>query len=119
MRLTLRGSPISDCVGYEDEQVNNRDRTAAAAYGAWNPGLESELPREYLPLATIFRAENVSTSAAKAHELRDYCGLPPHELVAFRPERLIVHELLVRAQVSSRLQLARRHLQICRYDDRA
>src|SRR5207302_8263196 len=29
-------------------------------------------------------------------ELRDYCGLPAHELVAFRPERLIVHELLVR-----------------------
>ena len=95
-QLTLRGSPISDCVGYEDEHVNYRDPTAAAAYGAWNPGLESELPREYLPLATIFRAENVSTSAAKAHELRDYCGLPPHELVAFRPERLIVHELLVR-----------------------
>jgi hypothetical protein len=53
-----------------------------------------------LPLATIFRAENVSTSAAKAHELRDYCGLPPHELVAFRPERLIVHELLVRVTSS-------------------
>ena len=99
-QLTLRGRPISDCVGYEDEQVNYRDRTAAAAYGAWNPGLESELPREYLPLATIFRAENVSTSAAKAHELRDYCGLPPHELVAFRPERLIVHELLLRVTSS-------------------
>ena len=61
--IELRGSPISDCVGYEDEQVNNRDRTAAAAYGAWNPGLESELPREYLPLATIFRAENVTNAA--------------------------------------------------------
>jgi hypothetical protein len=80
--------------------VNYRDRTAAAAYGAWNPGLESDLPREYLPLATIFRRENVSTSAAKAHELRDYCGLPPHELVAFRPERLIVHELLLRVASS-------------------
>ena len=80
--------------------MNYRDRTAAAAYGAWNPGLESELPREYLPLATIFRAENVSTSAAKAHELHDHCGLPPHELVAFRPERLIVHELLLRVASS-------------------
>ena len=75
--------------------MNYQDRTAAA-YGAWNPGLESELPVEYLPLATVFRAENVSTSVAKARELRDYCGLPAHELVAFRPERLIVHELLVR-----------------------
>jgi len=79
--------------------VNDQSPTAAA-YGAWNPGLESELPREYVPLATVFRAENVATSAAKADELRDYCGLPAHELVAFRPERLIVHELLVRVTSS-------------------
>jgi hypothetical protein len=45
-------------------------------YWAWNPGLESQLPREYLPLSTVFRAENVSTSIAKAHELSDFCGLP-------------------------------------------
>ncbi len=77
-----------------------QDRTAAAAYGAWNPGLDSALPREYLPLATVFRAENVSTSAAKAHELHDICGLPAHELVAFRPERLAVHEVLVRVTSS-------------------
>src|SRR5262249_7206300 len=76
--------------------VKHQDRPAGAAYDAWNPGLESELPREYLPLATMFRVENVSTSVAKAHELRDYCGLPAHELVALRPGRLIVHELLVR-----------------------
>jgi hypothetical protein len=65
-------------------------------YGAWNPGLETEVPREYLPLTTIFRSENVSTSIAEAHELSDYCGLPVHELVAFRADRLIVHELLIR-----------------------
>jgi hypothetical protein len=62
---------------------------------AWNPGLESQLPREYLPLSTIFRRENVTTGVAKAHELSDYCGLPVHELVAFRADRLIVHELLI------------------------
>jgi hypothetical protein len=67
-----------------------------AEHGAWNPGLESELPREYLPLSTMFRSENVSTGVAKAYELSDYCGLPVHELVAFRAERLIVHELLIR-----------------------
>src|SRR5262245_16303805 len=66
-----------------------------AIYSAWNPGLDSQLPREYLPLSTIFRAENVSTSAAKACELSDFCGLPAEELVAFRVERLIVHELLI------------------------
>jgi len=67
----------------------------SAKYWAWNPGLESQLPRQYLPLSTIFRAENVSTSAAKAYELSDFCDLPAEELVAFRVERLIVHELLI------------------------
>ena len=64
-------------------------------HSAWNPGLDSQLPREYLPLATIFRDENVTTSAAKAYELSDFCGLPAEELVAFRVERLVIHELLV------------------------
>ncbi len=64
-------------------------------YWAWNPGLDTRLPREYLPLSTIFRAENVSTAIAKARELNDFCGLPIEELVAFRVERLIVHEVLI------------------------
>ena len=76
--------------------VDHAADQAAAGEGAWNPGLESELPRELLPLETVFRPENVSTSLVKALELSDYCGLPPHELVAFRPERLVIHELLVR-----------------------
>ena len=67
----------------------------SAEYGSWHPGLESELPREYLPLSTMFRIENVSTSISKAYELSDYCSLPPTELVAFRAERLIIHELLI------------------------
>jgi hypothetical protein len=62
---------------------------------AWNPGLESQLPRAYLALSTIFRADNVSTSVARAYELSDFSGLPAEELVAFRVERLIVHELLI------------------------
>ncbi len=72
-----------------------------AEHGAWNPGLESQLPREYMPLSTMFLSENVSTSITTAHELSDYCGLPVHELVAFRAERLIVHELLI--HVTTRL----------------
>jgi hypothetical protein len=76
--------------------ASHDDRSDAEGYGPWRPGLESELPRELLPLATVFRRENVSTSVAEAFELSDYCGLPPQELVAFRPERLIIHELLVR-----------------------
>jgi hypothetical protein len=77
---------------------------APAKYGAWNPGLESELPHDYLPLSSIFRAENVSTSIAKANELSEFCGLPAEELVAFRVERLIVHELLI--QVTTGIAVA-------------
>lgn len=65
-------------------------------FGPWNPGLVSRLPREYLPLATIYRADNVATSVQHAHELSDFCGLAPHRLVAFRAKRLIIHELLIR-----------------------
>ena len=67
----------------------------SAQYGSWHPGLESEIPREYLPLSTMFRIENVSTSISKAYELSDYCSLRPTELVAFRAERLVIHELLI------------------------
>src|SRR6516165_3853002 len=74
--------------------------TPLTKYWAWNPGLESQLPREYLPLSTIFRAENVSTTVAKAYELSDFCGLPVEELIAFRVERLIVHELLIHVMTS-------------------
>ena len=69
---------------------------APAPYGAWNPGIQSELPRELLPLSTIFRPENAFTATGPALELSRATGLEPDELVVFRPERLAVHELLVR-----------------------
>lgn len=65
-------------------------------FGPWNPGIKSELPAAYLPLSTMFRDENVFTSLNEAQEMSDFCGLPPFALVAFRPERLVVHELLIR-----------------------
>ncbi|HVE48495.1 MAG TPA: hypothetical protein VNG69_02620 [Casimicrobiaceae bacterium] len=67
-----------------------------SAYGPWNPGIRSPLRRELRPLATIYRAENVFTTALYAEELSDLTGLDPTELVAFRPQRLALHELLVR-----------------------
>ena len=45
------------------------------AFGPWHPGIESQLPRELLPLSTMFRPENVRTSVAQARELRDLTGL--------------------------------------------
>lgn len=45
-------------------------------YGPWNPGLESNLPRAFLALETIFRPDNVETTLADAREMMDVSGLP-------------------------------------------
>ncbi|MCC5882051.1 MAG: hypothetical protein JJU25_05375 [Halomonas sp.] len=65
-------------------------------YSAWNPGLEADLPRRYQPLETIHRPENVYSNLAEIPELRALTGLEEEELVAFRAERLVLHELIVR-----------------------
>lgn len=64
--------------------------------GPWNPGIESEIPAELLALSTIFRPENTRSDAQSIRELCALTGLRVEELVVFRPERLVVHELLVR-----------------------
>jgi hypothetical protein len=64
--------------------------------GPWNPGVLSQVPRELRPLCTIFRPENVSTSLAAAEELHGLTGFELSELVVFRPQRLALHELLIR-----------------------
>lgn len=64
--------------------------------GPWHPGLQSEIPADLLPLATIYRPEYVRTSLREARELADLTGLPREELIVFRAERLVVHELLAR-----------------------
>jgi hypothetical protein len=66
------------------------------AEGPWNPGIRSELTRELLALSTVFRQENVFDDLTRAMELRDVTGLPLEDLAIFRPERLALHELLVR-----------------------
>jgi hypothetical protein len=65
-------------------------------FGPWNPGIESTLPQEFLPLSTLFRAENVASTLAQLDELSGFSGIAREELTEFRPERLAVHELLVR-----------------------
>ena len=64
--------------------------------GPWNPGLRSPMPRAVQPLCTLYRPENAYTSLAEVRELSDFTGLPEADLVAFRPRRLAVHELLIR-----------------------
>ena len=67
-----------------------------AGYGPWNPGLTSDIPPALLGQATIFLPDNVTTTLASVIELRQLTGLQFEDLVIFRPERLVVHELLVR-----------------------
>lgn len=67
-----------------------------AEFGPWNPGIRSQLPTALYPLLTIFRPENGLVTAEEARELADFTGLTAFELATFRPERLAVHELLVR-----------------------
>ncbi len=67
-----------------------------APLGPWNPGLESTLPRAFLPLSTVFRPENTTTRVEEAIELADLTGLPREKLSALRPQRLVLHELLIR-----------------------
>jgi hypothetical protein len=62
----------------------------------WNPGLKSHVPKEWRSLATIFSPENVSTPLASVEELQSLTGLAASDLVAFRPRRLALHELLIR-----------------------
>jgi hypothetical protein len=78
--------------------ANPQDALGADAdgFGPWNPGLASRTPREWLGLATLFRAENAFGDLASVEELEGLTGLPRSELVAFRPQRLALHELLIR-----------------------
>src|SRR5213080_963709 len=69
---------------------------APSEYGPWNPGIESQVPEHLRHLCTIFRPENVFTSLDHARELCDLTGLELADVTAFRPQRLALHELLVR-----------------------
>ena len=72
------------------------DNPQDTEFGPWNPGIKSQLPTALFPLLTIFRPKNALISAIEARELADFTGLNLFELAAFKPERLVVHELLVR-----------------------
>lgn len=63
---------------------------------SWNPGIASTIPNGLLPQVTLFRAENSYVEYSEARELSSFVGLSPEAFVCFRPERLIIHELLIR-----------------------
>jgi hypothetical protein len=68
----------------------------AGQFGPWNPGISSRVPDDLLHLCTIFRPDCVFTSLATASEISDLIGLEAAEIVAVRPSRLALHELLIR-----------------------
>ena len=107
-RRDARRAEARDCAGRELRPAARKGqcrapravaRTAAAArggltrhddgrgprhrrrYGAWNPGIQSDMPWPLLPLATIFRPENAFTGFHEVHELAHLTGLAVDELV--------------------------------------
>ena len=76
--------------------VANNGVAAPEKFGPWNPGLSSVMPVDVERNSTIYRSENVFQSFNELRELSEFCGLAKHEIAAFRPERLIVHEVLLR-----------------------
>ena len=72
-------------------------------HGPWNPGLKSQIPTRLLPLSTVFRPENTERGFGEAQELAAATGLAPFDLVAFRPERLVAHEVLIRVTADLRI----------------
>lgn len=72
--------------------MNKKDQV----FDAWNPGLNSEIPGRLLPYVTLYRPENSEVGYTQAKEAADFCGLDTTDMISFRVERLIVHELLIR-----------------------
>ena len=66
------------------------------SFSAWNPGIESEIPLQFRELETIYDPANVFTRLEEVNQLAVETGLNPEELVAFKPHRLVLHELIVR-----------------------
>lgn len=63
---------------------------------AWNPGVGTGIPAEFRALETIFRPECVFSRQLEVEELAGLTGLPHEELTVFRPQRLALHELIIR-----------------------
>jgi hypothetical protein len=68
----------------------------AAQFGPWNPGVQSEIPDAIRDRSTFLQSENVFTNPGAARELCDFTGLELCDVVAFRPQRLALHEVLIR-----------------------
>jgi hypothetical protein len=65
-------------------------------HSAWNPGIESDIPAVYKNQETIYLSENTGTGLDEISELAQITGLSHEELINFHPERLVLHEVIIR-----------------------
>lgn len=68
----------------------------AAGFTAWNPGILPGIPGEWRSLESIYRPEHVASSMDYLREMSRWSGLPAEELATFLPQRLALHELIIR-----------------------
>ncbi|MCB1907359.1 MAG: zeta toxin family protein [Rhodocyclaceae bacterium] len=65
-------------------------------FHAWNPGIGTGIPAAFRDLETLYRPECTLASRDEIEAYMSLTGLPPERLAVFRPERLVLHELIVR-----------------------
>ncbi|MCB1955640.1 MAG: hypothetical protein KDG55_08185 [Rhodocyclaceae bacterium] len=76
--------------------MTNARPEPSESFDAWHPGVASGIPPVWRDLETLYRTECVTTSRAEVDADVSLTGLAPEQLTAFRPERLALHELIVR-----------------------
>lgn len=69
---------------------------ADTEHGPWNPGLSSTIKPHLMPRVTIYDPENGLVPWEEARDLAEATGLKPQQLATFRPERLLLHHVMIR-----------------------
>ena len=69
---------------------------AATVHGPWNPGLSSTIQPHLMSRVTIYDPAYGLVPWEKARDLAEASGLKPQELATFRPERLLLHHVMIR-----------------------
>lgn len=77
-------------------EQNDNNQQAHSQFHPWNPGLGTDLPKHLYNLETIYHPDNTLTQLADLTELAKLTGIKTERLVEFKPQRLLLHELIVR-----------------------
>ena len=90
----LAGHPTS--IAPDQDAGGSDDAAGLERLGPWNPGISSTLPRQLYPLVTILSNRNAAMQVSEIEELAKFSGLPMQSVSELKPERLVLHEILVR-----------------------